>query len=392
MSFEIRGYVESATELVFDNTIHNLKGIDITYKTTLHMISLDIAFNSYRRVNMEFTNAEIRAILKFSFVKGKSARETFREINGVLGDGTLSLRTAEEWFRRFRAGENDTMDKPAGGRPVTTNTDQIMEYIELDRHVASRDIAQEVGVSHQTVLNHLQKAGYKKKLDVCVPHELTQKNMMDRISICESLLNRNKIDPFLKRIVTGDEKWVTYDNKRRKRSWSKHGESSQTVAKPGLTARKALLCVWWDWKGIIHYELLPYGQTLNSTIYCEQLDRLKQAIDQKRPELANRKGVVFHQDNARPHTSLVTRQKLRELGWEVIMHPPYSPDLAPSDYHLFLSMANALGGVKLDSKEACEKWLSEFFANKEGGFYEGGIMKLPSRWEQIIEQNGAYLN
>ncbi|XP_043660724.1 protein GVQW3-like [Drosophila teissieri] len=94
---------------------------------------------------MEFTNAEIRAILKFSFVKGKSARETFREINGVLGDGTLSLRTAEEWFRRFRAGENDTMDKPAGGRPVTTNTDQIMEYIELDRHVASRDIAQEMG-------------------------------------------------------------------------------------------------------------------------------------------------------------------------------------------------------------------------------------------------------
>ena len=164
LSFEFRGYVESATELVFDNTIHNLKGIDITYKTTLHMISLDIAFNSYRRVNMEFTNAEIRAILKFSFVKGKSARETFREINGVLGDGTLSLRTAEEWFRRFRAGENDTMDKPAGGRPVTTNTDQIMEYIELDRHVASRDIAQEVGVSHQTILNHLQKAGYKKSL------------------------------------------------------------------------------------------------------------------------------------------------------------------------------------------------------------------------------------
>ncbi|QQP52156.1 Putative DD34D transposase [Caligus rogercresseyi] len=54
---------------------------------------------------------------------------------------------------------------------------------------------------------------------------------------------------------------------------------AQTVAKPRLAARKVLLCVWWDWKGIIHYELLLYGQTLNSTIYCEQLDRLKQAID-----------------------------------------------------------------------------------------------------------------
>ena len=90
---------------------------------------------------MKFTNAEIRAILKFSFVKVKSVRETFREINGVLGDGTLSRRTAEEWYRRFRASENDTMVKPTGGRPVTTNTDHIMENIELDRHVTSRDIA-----------------------------------------------------------------------------------------------------------------------------------------------------------------------------------------------------------------------------------------------------------
>ncbi|XP_044312535.1 histone-lysine N-methyltransferase SETMAR-like [Drosophila rhopaloa] len=94
----------------------------------------------------------------------------------LQGDGTLSLRTADKWLRRFRAGENDTMDKPAGGRPVTTNTDEIMENIEVDRHVTSRDnIAEDIGVSHQTVLNHLQKAGYKKKLDVWVPHDLTQK-------------------------------------------------------------------------------------------------------------------------------------------------------------------------------------------------------------------------
>ena len=69
-----------------------------------------------------------------------------------------------------------------------------------------------------------------------MPHELTQKNLMDRICICESLLNRNKIDPFLKRMVTDDEKWIIYDNVKRKRSWSNRGEPAQTVAKPGLTA------------------------------------------------------------------------------------------------------------------------------------------------------------
>ena len=67
---------------------------------------------------------------------------------------------------------------------------------------------------------------------------------------------------------------------------SKNGEAAQTVVKPGLTARKVLLFVWWDWQGIIHYEVLPYGQTFNSDMYCQQLDRLNAALMQKRPSLA----------------------------------------------------------------------------------------------------------
>ncbi|GFW24589.1 mariner Mos1 transposase [Trichonephila clavipes] len=157
-------------------------------------------------------------------------------------------------------------------------------------------------------------------------------------------------------------------------------------------ARKVLLCIWWDWKGIIYYELLPYGQTLNSDLYLDQqLDPFKLAIDQKRSELANRRGVVFHQDNARLHTSVVTRQKLWELGWEVLMHPPYSPDLSPRDYHLFLALQNFLGDKKSGSREDCENLLVELFAKKDQDFYERDIMKLPLKWQQIIQQNGAYL-
>ncbi|GFS92958.1 histone-lysine N-methyltransferase SETMAR [Trichonephila clavipes] len=130
--------------------------------------------------------------------------------------------------------------------------------------------------------------------------------------------------------------------------------------------------------------MLPHGQTLNSDLYCQQLDHLKPVIDQKRPELANRRGVVFHQDNARTHTSVVTRQKLWELGWEVLMHPPYSPDLVPSDYHLFLAVQNFLSDKKLGSREDCENRLLGVFANKGQDFYERGIMKLPLRCQQIM--------
>ncbi|GFW18527.1 hypothetical protein TNCV_1221881 [Trichonephila clavipes] len=72
--------------------------------------------------------------------------------------------------------------------------------------------------------------------------------MIDRISISDALAKWNEIDLFL----NGDEKWIAYYNIVRKRSWSKCGEAAQMVAKPGLTARKTPLCVWWDLKGIIY--------------------------------------------------------------------------------------------------------------------------------------------
>ena len=94
-----------------------------------------------------------------------------------------------------------------------------------------------------------------------------------------------------------------------------------------------MLSVWWDFKGIVYFELLLRNETINSNVLCRQLMKLDKEIKEKLPELKTRKGVIFYQDNARPHTSLVTRKKLLELGWEVMPNPPYSPDLVPSDYH-----------------------------------------------------------
>ena len=75
---------------------------------------------------------------------------------------------------------------------------------------------------------------------------------------------------------------------------------------------------------------------------------LDKEIKEKWPELATRKGVIFHQDNARPHTPLVIHKKLLELGWEVMLHPPYIPGLAPSNYYLFRSLRKHLDGKTFD--------------------------------------------
>ncbi|GBP50636.1 Mariner Mos1 transposase [Eumeta japonica] len=74
-----------------------------------------------------------------------------------------------------------------------------------------------------------------------------------------------------------------------------------------ITRSKVMLCVWWDWKDITYYELLPPGKTINSDLYCQQLMRHKREAEKKQPESINRKSVVFHHVNLRPRTSLAAQ-------------------------------------------------------------------------------------
>ncbi|GFW49169.1 histone-lysine N-methyltransferase SETMAR [Trichonephila clavipes] len=144
-------------------------------------------------------------------------------------------------------------------------------------------------------------------------------------------------------------------------------------------------------KELFFFKLLPDNTTINLEVYCHQLDKLNDALQQKRSELINRKGVVFHQDKARPHTSLVTRQKLLQLEWDTMPHPPYSPGLAPSNYYLFWSLQIFLDSKTFTSNEEVKNHLDQFFASKDQKFYECGIMLLPERWQKVLDLNGQYI-
>ena len=91
------------------------------------------------------------------------------------------------------------------------------------------------------------------------------------------------------------------------------------------------------------------------------------------------------------HTHLWSRQKLLELGWDVLPYPPYSLDLALSDYFLFRSLQNSLNGKNFNNDDDIKSYLIQFFANKNQKFYERGIMMLPERWQKIIDQNGQHI-
>jgi histone-lysine N-methyltransferase SETMAR len=111
--------------------------------------------------------------------------------------------------------------------------------------------------------------------------------MVQRVTIASSLLSRNTREPFLDRIVTGDEKWVLYVNVKRRKQWLSRGQTPLPTAKPGLHPQKIMLCIWWDVRGVVYWELLDPNQTVTAEVYCTQLDRLNENLKKNRPSLVN---------------------------------------------------------------------------------------------------------
>ena len=163
----------------------------------------------------------------------------------------------QKWFVKFSAGDFSLDDAPRSNRPVEVDGDQIRIIIENSQHYTTWEIADILKISKSSIENHLHQLGYVNHFDVWVPHNLNEKTLLDHISACDSLLKRNENVPFLKRIVMGDEKWMLYNNVEWKRSWGKQNEPPPTTPKVGLHPRKVMLCIWWDWKGVLYYELLP---------------------------------------------------------------------------------------------------------------------------------------
>jgi len=103
-----------------------------------------------------------------------------------------------------------------------------------------------------------------------------------------------------------------------------------------------MLTLFWDEKGVILEHYTPSGTTVTNASYSDHLkNNLRPAIKSKRRGLLS-SGVLLQQDNAMPHTASTTVVIITDLYFECLPHPPYSPDLAPSDFHMFRPLKEAM--------------------------------------------------
>ncbi|KFD66984.1 hypothetical protein M514_20850 [Trichuris suis] len=140
-----------------------------------------------------------------------------------------------------------------------------------------------------------------------------------------------------------------------------------------------MLIVFWSHFGIIHFKFLKAGQPITADNYCHLLEAIMEKLLKKRTALANRRRVIVLQDNARPHATRKTLQKISELGMEPLPHPPYSTDLSPTDYHLFKHLEFHLRSKIFGNQTDLKNDILQFFESKKPAFYSADINALVSR-------------
>ena len=103
------------------------------------------------------------------------------------------------------------------------------------------------------------------------------------------------------------------------------------------------------------------------------------------------KGVVLLHDNAHPHTAAHTAEMLRKLNSEVRAHPLCSPDLAPSDYHLFGPLKEALRGRRFTSDQEVKETVHKWLAAQPKTLFSEGIRKLCNNGPSTLKTKGTML-
>jgi len=169
--------------------------------------------------------------------------------------------------------------------------------------------------------------------------------------------------------------------------WRHSGSTRPQKFRVQKSAGKVLVSIFWDQDGILLIDYIPKGQTINAEYYSSLLVQLNDILKEKHRGKVTT-GVLFLHENAPDRRALATQNKLAYLGFQCLDHPPYSPDLAPSGYHLFPGLKKQMKVRHFSSDAeviaAAETWLdgqlSEFFLSC--------LQKLEQRGKKCIELRG----
>jgi [histone H3]-lysine36 N-dimethyltransferase SETMAR len=342
---------------------------------------------------------EHRAVIKFLTKLDKKPKEIYEQMNIVYGSDICSYQTIKYWAKEFKLGR-EILDEERAAKPKTSTSDEMVKavfnIVTEDRRISIEKISHILGISYGSVHSILHEDLHLSKLSSrWVPKMLRFHEKQKRIDCASANLKIYKDNPenFEFRLVTGDETWVHHfepESKQQSMEWTEVGQKPPIKFKAQKSARKVLASIFWDSQGIIMIDFLRGGRTITGEYYATLMEKLRISIREKRRGKLS-KGVIILHDNAPAHTSKIAVEKINALKFTTLAHPPYSPDLAPSDYYLFPKLKEFLRGQHFDEDEVVENAVQNWFSEQPEEFYLKGIRKLQKRYEKCILVKGDYV-
>ncbi|UYV75096.1 hypothetical protein LAZ67_12002454 [Cordylochernes scorpioides] len=312
-----------------------------------------------------------------------SATETFEMLNKAFPNDAPKRTTVFEWHSRFKAGRISIEDDPRQGRPKFQRTDEnvqkITDLIKENPRTTLLELEQDTGISKTTIGRIVTKS--KRLLQNSSQDSSPMRKKLCRLATCEDMMEMTRTDPEWKdKIITGDETWVYgYDP-----------ETKPQSAELKKSRNKVLLVAFSDNKGIVHHEYLPAGQTVIEEMYLGILRRLREAIRKKRPEKWTTGSWILHHDNARPHTAHLMTSSLAKNGTQILLQPPYFPDIAPNDFFLFPKLKAVLKGRHFDTRDDIIEKSPLALKSIPKEAYKNCFDNWEKRWRWCVEARGDY--
>jgi len=341
---------------------------------------------------MSEVSVEIRAVIRYLFMKGLTNAAIFDEINAVYGTEcrVASLSTVKYWTGQFRSGRVSLVDEVRSGRPRIPNlVEQVSAMMEENPYISQKKLARAFSVDPATMRRILSEDLNLVRVNFrWIPHRLSPAQKEARVTKAAGLLQAlSGSERDWCNTITGDETWVYLDNPR-DFMWQEAGLERPTRPRHHTGSKKVMITVMWSTSGIHTISMLPVGARFNKAYFHTVLDELAAKIHARRPARGT-SGIRIHVDNARPH---LVGEKIEQLGMIRLEHPPYSPDLAPSDFFLFGFLKTSLQGSTFETPEELLARVSEILHGIERDVFLRVFREWISRLSRCIDGGGEYIH
>lgn len=215
-----------------------------------------------------------------------------------------------------------------------------------------------------------------------MPYVLTDILKEKTVQIAIELLNflSNCNIKKLNKLYTQDETWILYDNPRNS-MWIENGSEIPQRVRPKISSKKVMISIVWSRTGIKSITMLPPNEKFNKQFFI-------QGVLEDFSQNVSTRGKYFHCDNARPH---LAKEKFDELGLQRLEHPPYSPDLALSDFFLFGLLKKLLEGKSFDYENKLFEEVSNILYSIPKEYFSKALEEWMNRLQEVINTHGEYI-